>query len=330
MDKEIAAAEENSVNDGGAAETHSAGEENVRDGLKTYSAGEENAPAAAGVSYRNAGGEAAAGVSDRKAEREAAAGVSDRNAERKAGRTLRRERIMFLCFDVLPIALFMPAIIACAAVFGQKFIKVLPVAVSLFVVLLSAHANRYTFLIGAANSVIYSVGYFMERLYASVASALLLSFPVQLVSFILWKRRSYRNTSRNIRFIPPKNYFWLVPLFAGLWAAFYWLFSAAGSSNTALDNTMFILGIFSSFFLMLGFFENVFVSLASTSLGIWLWTTLTIGNIANITYLLYYVYLLFRQVQMLFIWRKLCREQRAAGKAQPACRNTAKEAERAA
>ena len=48
--------------------------------------------------------------------------------------------------------------------------------------------------------------------------------------------------------------------------------------------------------------------------GFWLWTTLTLGNIANITYLLYYVYLLFRQVQMLFIWWKLRREQRAAGK----------------
>ena len=73
--------------------------------------------------------------------------------------------------------------------FGQKFIKVLPVVVSLFVVLLSAHANRYTFLIGAVNSVIYSVGYIMERLYASVASALLLSFPIQIVSFVLWKKR---------------------------------------------------------------------------------------------------------------------------------------------
>ena len=92
----------------------------------------------------------------------------------------------------------------------------------------------------------------MERLYASVASALLLSFPIQIVSFVLWKKRSYRKTSRNIRTIPPRNYLWLVPLFAALWGGFFWLFSAVGSSNTILDNTIFILGIFSSFFLMLG------------------------------------------------------------------------------
>ncbi len=240
------------------------------------------------------------------------------------------EKLRFFCFDVLPIVFFMPAIIVCAAVFGQKFIKVLPVVVSLFVVLLSAHANRYTFLIGAVNSVIYSIGYIMEHLYASVASALLLSFPIQIVSFVLWKKRSYRKTSRNIRTIPPKNYLWLVPLFAALWGGFFWLFSAVGSSNTVLDNTIFILGIFSSFFLMLGYLENVFISLVSTALGFWLWTTLTLGNIANITYLLYYVYLLFRQLQMLFIWWKLYREQRAAGKVQPAGQNAAEtKAERA-
>ena len=264
--------------------------------------------------------------------REVAAGAetgaaAGNTAETESG----HEKLRFFCFDVLPIVFFMPAIIVCAAVFGQKFIKVLPVVVSLFVVLLSTHANRYTFLIGAVNSVIYSVGYIMERLYASVASALLLSFPIQIVSFVLWKKRSYRKTSRNIRTIPPRNYLWLVPLFAALWGGFFWLFSAVGSSNTVLDNTIFILGIFSSFFLMLGYLENVFISLVSTALGFWLWTTLTFGNIANITYLLYYVYLLFRQVQMLFIWWKLRREQRAAGKVQPAGQNAAEtKAERAA
>ena len=294
---------------------------------------EETAGAETGAAAGNAAEtSAAAGRGGNMNKQEDAAGAETGAAAGNAAETeTGHEKLRFFCFDVLPIVFFMPAIIVCAAVFGQKFIKVLPVVVSLFVVLLSAHANRYTFLIGAVNSVIYSVGYIMERLYASVASALLLSFPIQIVSFVLWKKRSYRKTSRNIRTIPPRNYLWLVPLFAALWGGFFWLFSAVGSSNTILDNTIFILGIFSSFFLMLGYLENVFISLVSTALGFWLWTTLTLGNIANITYLLYYVYLLFRQVQMLFIWWKLRREQRAAGKVQPAGQNAAEtKAERSA
>ena len=343
--QEDAAGAETGAAAGNAAETSAAAgcggtmnKQEVAAGAETGAAAGNTAEtsAAAGNAATAAGNaaetSAAAGRGGNMNKREVAAGAETGAAAGNAAETeSRHEKLRFFCFDVLPIVFFMPAIIVCAAVFGQKFIKVLPVVVSLFVVLLSAHANRYTFLIGAVNSVIYSVGYIMERLYASVASALLLSFPIQIVSFVLWKKRSYRKTSRNIRTIPPRNYLWLVPLFAALWGGFFWLFSAVGSSNTVLDNTIFILGIFSSFFLMLGYLENVFISLVSTALGFWLWTTLTIGNIANITYLLYYVYLLFRQVQMLFIWWKLRREQRAAGKVQPAGQNAAEtKAERAA
>ena len=54
--------------------------------------------------------------------------------------------------------------------------KTLPTIVTLFVQLLMMSANRYAFLLGGCNSVIYGIVYFMEDVPFSGISALMLSF----------------------------------------------------------------------------------------------------------------------------------------------------------
>jgi len=76
----------------------------------------------------------------------------------------------------------------------QKFFIILPVFISLFINALQADANRYAYLVGSFNSLIYmGVSLYME-LYASAASNLLFSFPVQLLTFIRWSKNSYGNS----------------------------------------------------------------------------------------------------------------------------------------
>ena len=63
---------------------------------------------------------------------------------------------------------------------------------SLVVFLLASRANKYNYLLGAINSVIYSIGFFMEGLYAGVISALVFSFGLQIITFFRWNKNSYK------------------------------------------------------------------------------------------------------------------------------------------
>ena len=63
-------------------------------------------------------------------------------------------------------------------VFGTLFFRlhianVLPLFFSVFIMFLQSRVNRYAFLIGALNSILYAVAYFYMTLYSSAAYALL-------------------------------------------------------------------------------------------------------------------------------------------------------------
>lgn len=60
---------------------------------------------------------------------------------------------------------------------GQKFVMMLPLYVSLFVMILNSQALRIGILIGVINSILYAVVYFVLGLYASSLSALVMNFP---------------------------------------------------------------------------------------------------------------------------------------------------------
>ena len=79
----------------------------------------------------------------------------------------------FLLFFAVKNALYPPE--------GQEIelwyliFKTLPTIVTLFVQLLMMSANRYAFLLGGCNSVIYGIVYFIEGVPFSGISALVLS-----------------------------------------------------------------------------------------------------------------------------------------------------------
>ena len=81
-------------------------------------------------------------------------------------------------------------IVVAGIVFKQPFIRMLPLLISLFIVLFQAEANRYSFIAGGANALFYTYVYFQVGLYASAASALFLSFPIQMLTFSSWKKDS--------------------------------------------------------------------------------------------------------------------------------------------
>jgi len=87
------------------------------------------------------------------------------------------------------------AILAAGILCKQEFFLMIPLFVSLFVMAFQSEANRVGALIGAVNSLIYTATYMYMGVYASAASALLFSFPIQLGTFFSWKKKAYKNTA---------------------------------------------------------------------------------------------------------------------------------------
>lgn len=80
---------------------------------------------------------------------------------------LKKGRYLF------PILITAAAITAAGLWFHQNFFRILPLYVSLFVMILSAQVNRYAFLLGGLNSILYAAVYFAYGLYGMAAYVLL-------------------------------------------------------------------------------------------------------------------------------------------------------------
>ena len=79
--------------------------------------------------------------------------------------------------------------------FKQSFLRMIPLYISLIVGLLQSNVNRYAPLIGGINSIIYAAVFLYYHLYASAASALFMSCPLQLITFVLWNKKPWGNST---------------------------------------------------------------------------------------------------------------------------------------
>ena len=157
----------------------------------------------------------------------------------------------FLC--ILELITF-TLVVSSAIVFKLSFFKLLPLCVSLVVMFLSAKVSRYAFLLGGVNSILYAVSYFSMTLYSNAAYALAVSFPLQIITFINWRKKS-TGEKTELRRLSVKQLTVSVILFAVAWIALFFIFFFMGSSYMILDNTSTLLGIAVTILTMLRFKE---------------------------------------------------------------------------
>lgn len=205
---------------------------------------------------------------------------------------------------LLPMFITAVCLIVCTLVFNQLFIKVLPCFVSLFVLMFSAKANRISFVIGAINCVIYSIGYAMESLWGSVGQVMLVSAPIQIVSFFVWKKWS-KNGLTKIRKLNIKGWLLLFVCFSVGWFVFLYIFRLLNDSSLYLDNTLFVLSLCSAFLVIFGYVETKFIDAFSISVSIVLWSLKVSIDIRNITYLIFNIYSFYMSVLGCVIWTRL-------------------------
>jgi len=217
--------------------------------------------------------------------------------------------------DYAPILLLTPAIVVSGVLAGQAAYKIIPAVVTLFVVLLSSKLYRAAFLLGAANCVLYSVGFFVDGLYGSLVSCLVISAPLQVLSWFLWKRSAYKQATMFRRM---KGYFYpvIVMATAALALGMLYVSNRAGGANgmIALDSVLFALGLAVSVLLTFAYVEGYVINLLSCALSIVMWAVLAARNIRDVTYLLVSLYNVFRVSIALAACVRMYREQQGESK----------------
>ena len=206
--------------------------------------------------------------------------------------------------DYIIVAVYTVTLTVLSILFKQMFIKVLPCYISLVVMLLQARANKYCFLLGALNSVIYAVGYYFEKVYGSLAEALVLSFPIQMITFFVWKRNEGKSQSKT-RNLTLKQALITVASFIVVWVGMYFVFKAIGDSSPILDNSIFVLSLVIYVYTLFGIVESRLLLIVSCCISLTMWTIKTFYDIKSITYVLLSVYNLYMCIKGFVIWKKI-------------------------
>ena len=210
----------------------------------------------------------------------------------------------FLC---ILIGITFSAILITGIVFEQEFWKMLPLFISLVVMLLQAKVNRYAYLLGGLNSILYAIAYFSMGIRESALSALLMSFPLQIITFILWQRKTQGNVTK-LRKLNTVSIISIVAAFALSWIVMYLWFphdETASTLTVVMDTTTTLLGFVTTTLTLLRFREYVVAQIIATPLNLAMHIILMVnGNTANITYVIYTLYTIVCLVMALMRIRK--------------------------
>lgn len=202
-----------------------------------------------------------------------------------------------------------------AIYFKQVPFLVFPLYISLVVGMLQAKANRFAHLVGSLNSVLYAATFLYLGLYASMCSALLMSFPLQLATFIRWSKNADGSSTKFNR-LAARQWAMLTGAFVLAFVILYFTMQALGSQYLILDNSHALIGFFATLLSLLAFREYSYLMLVSGSLTIVLYLQMIPENPAQITHLIYAIYTLICIVRQFFSVQKIYQRQQNEAKNQ--------------
>ena len=152
-----------------------------------------------------------------------------------------------------------------------------------------ANVNRYAYLLGACNSVLYAVVYFSLTLYSSAAYSLLVSSPMTFMTFLNWNKKKQGGSTQLKRLTNMQRVFVAIACIIG-WGLLYVVFNPQGSQYILLDNAVSVLGITTSVLAMLRYREYGVLSIMNYCAGVILYICMLPDNPGQITYLIYSLY----------------------------------------
>lgn len=197
--------------------------------------------------------------------------------------------------------------------YKQSFLRIMPLYISLVIGMLQSRVNRYASLIGSINSLLYGAVYIYYNLYGSALSAILFSFPIQLITFIRWNKNKWEH-STVLKKLSTKQR--LLILFGSVLAlvAMWILLPMIGSQYVFLDSVTNMLGILIYFLTMFAFVEYTFLMIINGVIGSALYVTMLDETPEIITYLIFSVYSFICIVFAFFQARRLYNKQQDKNK----------------
>lgn len=195
--------------------------------------------------------------------------------------------------------------------YPQNMLNTIPLYLSIIVMLLQIRVNRYAFLLGGLNSLLYAAVYFFYGLYGSAFYSITVSCVLQIATFINWGRNSYKKTSTVFKTLGIKKFSVFAVIFTACWFACYYVFKKLGSSNTLLDNSIMLLGIVASFMTMFAYVEWTYLQLLGCIISVILYVGMIKDNPEMSAYLVYTVYSLICTLETLLNVRRVYKEQQS-------------------
>lgn len=170
-----------------------------------------------------------------------------------------------------------------------EFYNALPLLISAVIMFMQTRVSRYAFLIGSINSLIYAFAYFCMKLYGSMLSALLFSFPFQIITFISWQKHT-REGVTEIRRFSNKGRICLFSAMAVIWIVMYIIFSAFGSAYVVWDNSLLVIGTAGIILCTLRYAEYAILNIISSVISVVLYACMSADDITKIIWLIHSVY----------------------------------------
>ena len=210
-----------------------------------------------------------------------------------------------ILIDYLPSVLTGMLIIYFAIIKEQSFFKTLPTLITLVVQILNVSANRFAFLLGGTNAVIYALSYISEGVYFSFFSALFISAPIQFYSFINWSIHADKKSTALKKASVKKLCISFFGIIAG-WGICYFILTPffKNAAYPILDSFGFSMGIAVSLLAARRYIQSQYMNIISCLVSTIMWILIAIKEPSDFNYAIISFYNLFRVIESSVIWTK--------------------------
>ena len=215
--------------------------------------------------------------------------------------------------DIIPLAVTAVLIAVTGVMYHQAVFRVLPLYISLIVSILQSKVNRYASLIGGLNSILYACVDWHYGLFASSASALLVSCPFQIATFILWSRRSYKHSTL-LRSMTGRQRVMTAGVCILVWLAMFFTLRYMNSNYQIVDSSFTLLALLIYVLTLFAFVEYTWLMIPNCLSCIILNIIVMADKPDRITFLVFSFYSLYCNVLGFIHARQIYAEQQAGGR----------------
>lgn len=212
-------------------------------------------------------------------------------------------------FKYVLISLTAVAITVAAVLTKCPVYRIIPLYVSLMVMYLQTKASRFSFLLGGCNALYYGIVYVALGLYGMAMYNAFVACPIQIVTYIRWKRRTVANATVLKRLTAGQRIGGVLA-FAAAWTALYFVLRVFGSEYLILDNSVTLISVCANVASLLYLIEFPYIQCVSYVVNIALYIQMIRDDARQWTFLIYAVYALVCVVISAVYMQKLYNWQR--------------------